>query len=274
MEHRRLSARQAAKAAGEKAYHGSACKRCGVTERRTSTAKCVPCSREYMRIWQQQNPGKVRTNALRWRVRNPEKYAEYSRSSAARWSKANPEKRKASVKRWRKANPQNHRDHVKRARLANPEKYKERDRRYRAANPEKIREKNVTWRKANQQRTNELNRRSYAANPATGLEKAARRRAAGRAATPKWLKTSGQHLDIKRLFALAKKSGRHVDHNVPLAGCRLCGAVGLHVLANLQLLEPFLNTSKANRCMACFLKETTDAEEEDRAQAHHDAESQ
>ncbi len=50
----------------------------------------------------------------------------------------------------------------------------------------------------------------------------------------------------------AKRLGMTVDHIVPLAPCRVCGAQGAHEERNWQLLTPSQNSSKGNRCQRCW----------------------
>ena len=71
-------------------------------------------------------------------------------------------------------------------------------------------------------------------------------------ATPSWADTAGQRKAITALYAQAVESGRQVDHCVPLAGCRGCGAKGEHVIWNLQLLTKSENAEKGNRCPDCW----------------------
>ncbi len=44
-----------------------------------------------------------------------------------------------------------------------------------------------------------------------------------------------------------------IDHRVPLAGCKCCGAKGAHEPSNWALLPPELNSRKSNLCMDCFM---------------------
>jgi hypothetical protein len=53
----------------------------------------------------------------------------------------------------------------------------------------------------------------------------------------------------------AKRFGLTIDHSVPLAGCRVCGAQGRHEVDNLHLMSPSDNSSKGNRCMTCWALE-------------------
>lgn len=65
----------------------------------------------------------------------------------------------------------------------------------------------------------------------------------------------------KRIEAVHKKARRLtietgtnyvVDHIVPLAPCRVCGACGLHESDNLQIMTAKENSSKGNRCQNCW----------------------
>lgn len=61
-----------------------------------------------------------------------------------------------------------------------------------------------------------------------------------------------QRREIRFLRAFANLWGMTVDHVVPLAGCRVCGARGLHEPDNMALLSSYENTSKGDRCLACW----------------------
>ena len=59
-------------------------------------------------------------------------------------------------------------------------------------------------------------------------------------ATPKW----ADQEKIARIYIDANKSGKHVDHIIPLRGKMVCG---LHVENNLQAISASLNFWKSNR---------------------------
>jgi hypothetical protein len=99
-------------------------------------------------------------------------------------------------------------------------------------------ETTILWQKANPDkvklyRTKEKEEGKQAA-------KAAKRRAAKLNATPAWADLEA----IKIVYEEAKLSGMHVDHIVPLQGLNVCG---LHIEANLQLLDPIENIKKGNK---------------------------
>jgi hypothetical protein len=50
----------------------------------------------------------------------------------------------------------------------------------------------------------------------------------------------------------AHRYGLVIDHIVPLAPCRVCGAKGDHAPWNWQPLTPAENSSKGNRCQRCW----------------------
>jgi hypothetical protein len=209
--------RAAAKERGEKTFQGLPCKKCGGTERDSTTSKCVPCQTEAgrqrsLRYYQRHREG-VLEKAKAKRAENPERYATEEFRA----------KQKAHHTRWRKANKERWDELNQAWKLANPEKQRESVRRYAKANPE------------------------------VGREIRARRRRRGAAQTPAWLKASGQLVAIRQLYAEAKTAGMHVDHDVPIAGCKICGAVGLHVLANLRVVSESANKSKGNRCTDCLI---------------------
>lgn len=77
------------------------------------------------------------------------------------------------------------------------------------------------------------------------------RRARKRNACPPWL-TDDQRAAMADIYRAARKAGCQTDHIIPLAGCRQCGAFGLHVPWNLQILSGALNQAKRNLCQECW----------------------
>src|SRR5690606_25619233 len=68
-----------------------------------------------------------------------------------------------------------------------------------------------------------------------------------------------QVAQIEAIYREARQMGMHVDHIVPLAGCRVCGRKGAHVPENLQPLTAEENVMKGNRCMECWCREQRNA---------------
>ena len=93
---------------------------------------------------------------------------------------------------------------------------------------------------------------SAARHPGTRSAIDAKRRSKKRNACPAWL-TTEQLAEIRVICRSAKVEGRHVDHIIPLAGCRVCKAHGLHVPWNLQTLSASENASKRNLCQDCWV---------------------
>jgi hypothetical protein len=227
MTSKALSPRQAAKASAAKTYHGSRCRKCGNTERRTDNGACVHCHI---------------AGGQRWKRENKERVAENERTRRAKQDRADrlAYQRSQYVK------------HIEPRRAA----ARERERLRRIAEPEKVREYD-----RRRYRSNPEPKRAYARiyghewarnNPEKARAGYARWRSRGKTASPAWLKASGQQAAIEAFYA-AKPAGMHVDHDNPLAGCVECGVVGLHVLANLQYLPRAVNQAKGAKCMACFL---------------------
>lgn len=221
-----MSPRQAAIAAGTKTYHGSPCAKCGGTERQTDSGSCKPCHRANADAWRRANRERVRENERKRRAANAEERRTKDRARYA----ANPEHFRSKS-----------RISMRKRRLANPEKFREIDLiRYPAEADRRktyARIYGVEWRKA---------------NPEKDRERYNRYRSRGKTASPRWLKASGQLDEIAAFYRHAIALGMEVDHACPLAGCRICGVVGLHVLANLQLLPRAMNKAKGNLCMDCY----------------------
>jgi hypothetical protein len=74
--------------------------------------------------------------------------------------------------------------------------------------------------------------------------------------------TGEDSVAIRRAFMTisrkARRLGLVVDHIVPLAPCRVCGAQGPHEPSNWHLMSAALNSAKGNRCEFCW--RTPDAE--------------
>lgn len=79
---------------------------------------------------------------------------------------------------------------------------------------------------------------NYYKDPAKRMIRQAARRA--EQATPVW----SQEQEIAEIYREAKRTGKHVDHIVPLKHPLVSG---LHVAANLQILTPIDNLRKGNR---------------------------
>jgi len=75
--------RRAAKTAGNPTYKGLPCKHCGGQERRTSNGQCVPCIRQDGR----ERAKKEKDIRREYRLKNKEKFCEYSKAYYARKKK-------------------------------------------------------------------------------------------------------------------------------------------------------------------------------------------
>jgi hypothetical protein len=131
---------------------------------------------------------------------------------------------------------------------------------YREASRVEHRERNAAWRKANPDRVKAGNAKSYhenkdanikrvrawqQANPDKHCEIQVRRYASIKSSQPAWANREA----IARVYKTAaemRKSGSdvHVDHIVPLRSKFVCG---LHVPANLQIIDCRENVIKNNR---------------------------
>jgi hypothetical protein len=70
--------------------------------------------------------------------------------------------------------------------------------------------------------------------------------------------TEGDSAEVRRAWIAlsqeAKRQGKVIDHVIPLAGCRVCGAKGPHEPWNWSLITPRDNTRKGNRCDRCWIR--------------------
>jgi hypothetical protein len=242
----------------KKRFNGKPCRICTGTERYLS-GSCVAC---------------VAASAKRRAAKNPDgtpcvrcgctkryssgQCAACVKESNERWAKANPEQfrksKNASVRKMRAKNPQPHRDEVRAWQKANREKCNAAGKRWRDADPARAAAVTKAYRDRDREKARRLARESYARHRERILSRGHGnvRRARKLNAAPRWLKEIGQLEQINALYQTARLLGLHVDHDIPLAGCRKCGAVGLHVLANLRVALPNTNKAKNRLCGACF----------------------
>jgi ribosomal protein L40E len=61
---------------------------------------------------------------------------------------------------------------------------------------------------------------------------------------------------MRAICRTAIELGLTVDHVMPIAGCRGCGAKGLHEPQNMALLSQARNASKGARCMRCWARDS------------------
>lgn len=140
---------------------------------------------------------------------------ECHREANRQWYAANKEKQNAKSIAWAKANPESAKKYQK--------KWKD-------ANKNEQAKKHAKWQKNNLHRLRAI---------------AARRKAAKLRATPLWANLA--HIDAVYADAMRQQEEtgqrKHVDHIVPLQSKHVCG---LHVPANLQILDGAENESKKN----------------------------
>lgn len=264
MPQKPLSPRQSAKALGEKTYEGSACARCSSATRYTTTGQCVAChNARAARLYRERHPDarrfffprkEAKSLGLQTYDGRPCRRCGTTEKHTSNGSCVNCVRE--TRRRDRLENPEKYREAARRQYAADPEKALARSRRWTQAHPQRRAETKANWHSNNLEQARDGNRRRYTrwkrANPDKRMENNARRRSRGKSATPKWLRQTGQLALIQALYAKARACRQNVDHDIPIAGCRSCGAIGLHVLANLQLIDPLINGLKNNRCMACF----------------------
>lgn len=199
-------------------------------ERQNCSHKCVACVREKARARISRNREQYNEAARRRYAANPAK----KQAANKEWDVANPDKRRAIRLAWLKRNP----DKANRWANENPERHRELTRRWQAQNRERHEEARKKWR--------EENRPKVAA-------KDARRRATEKAAMPAQMSAEDK-ARIEDMYRQARRLGMTVDHIVPIAGCRCCGARGTHEPDNLQLMPSGENKAKRDRCQTCWEK--------------------
>jgi hypothetical protein len=105
------------------------------------------------------------------------------------------------------------------------------------------------WAQANADKMRESGRKHYRKSPDKTNARYAKRRAAKKQATPKWL-GEGDLFFLQEAYALAKEREKifgfkwEVDHIFPLNSKLICG---LHVPQNLRVVPHVVNRSKGNK---------------------------
>ena len=149
------------------------------------------------------------------------------------------DKYKQQVKEYQIANKEKISEQRKKTREDNIEKYKKKEKEFRKRHKEKIRERNRTYLKNNPKKRREFYETDYKKNKGSYRARAAQRKAAKRQRTPKWSDLK----DIEQFYRDCPE-GMVVDHYYPLQG-KKCS--GLHVLGNLQYMDPIENIRKYNK---------------------------
>lgn len=204
--------------------------------------RCSVCAKEAQERYLVSNPEAQRQNYLRYRQKNPERFAELNRASAARFRSRRPD-------RWREINQDSY--------WRNAEKNRERAREYRRKFADDVRQRDRD-RYASDPSKKKASVKKWVRNNAD--RKAAidgSRRAARLRATPPWL-TAEHKAQITAFYAEARRLTRetgvphHVDHIHPLQGENVCG---LHVPWNLQVMLGADNIRKRNKLVPDRLHE-------------------
>lgn len=130
----------------------------------------------------------------------------------------------------------------------NKDLIKEKNLEYRKENKEKIKKAQEAYRLNNPEKVKSSKKRWEINNPEKVAEKRFKRRILEKQSIPEWSESD----KIKNVYEKAKWLGSltglkyHVDHIVPINGKEVCG---LHVWANLQILEASINCAKGNRVL-------------------------
>lgn len=143
------------------------------------------------------------------------------------------------------------RNSARRAYAADPEVFRAKSRDYYVANREECCHRARLWRTANPETMRLAGQRWRHSHPHLAVVYMSNRRARLRRSVPPWF-TAEHHAMIIRMADDARRHGLTLDHIVPLAGCKVCKAHGLHVPWNLQAIPPADNSSKHNRCQECW----------------------
>lgn len=129
---------------------------------------------------------------------------------------------------------------VAKYRQENPEKVSQVKHEWYERNQKHVYAKSQAWRKDNLDSYYQSQKKYNSLNKGKKNALLAKYRATKLQATPLWFEKDL----VETVYVKAKEWGFAVDHIVPLQGENVCG---LHCWANLQLLDPLLNSSKGNR---------------------------
>ncbi len=194
-------------------------------------AKCKECRRLEYKEYRENNKNKELERHKKYKEENKEKIKKASRKyyienkdiileKSNKWKKDNQKLRKIHNNEWDKKNK---------------EKRLEISRNYKSRNREKVNLVTKKWRNINPIKVKELK---------------VQRRALKINATPIWYKSQKEEIQAiyKKARDLTIKTGviHHVDHIYPLKPRKKTDPVGLHVVANLQILTADDNIRKSN----------------------------
>lgn len=116
---------------------------------------------------------------------------------------------------------------------------------YQTKNKEQRTKYKLKWAKENSEKIRCSQKKYHSKNPHKKAAWETKRRASKLKATPIWSELDKIEILYKKAKWLEKLTGikYHVDHVIPLQGRDVCG---LHVWANLQIIEDRINFSKSN----------------------------
>lgn len=198
--------------------------------RRCKTCHCAATDK-----YRKAHPEKANESARRYRERNPEKVLEQQRRANHKAYHADPEKYRERAAAFRRNHPERDAEIQRKTRAKRKEKLADYLVGYYESNKEKIKARS----------TAQYYEKRHEMRPVVA-ERAMRRNAQKRKAVPAWADPESMrrfYADAKRL---TEQTGRlhQVDHIVPLRSKWVCG---LHVEANLRVLEKSANQAKGNR---------------------------
>lgn len=219
--------------------------------------------KEKRRAYYAKNKDKIKAQAIKWQVDNPEKYREQQARSGAKWRIKNPDKVKAMIdKAAAKDKARRKEAREEKAKIPkiswkerNPEKVKAQRDRYYANNKEKAKAANAKWQSQNKKRfvhcKNEYKKRKKIEDPIYAMTERIRSRTAmafknkgfkKQSRTEKMLGCTFNQFSkhIERQFtdgmSWENRSEWHLDHIVPLS----CATTieGLEKLSHYKNIRP------------------------------------
>lgn len=193
--------------------------------------KCKKCRSLEYKKYREKNKDKEIERHKKYREENKEKI----KKSSQIYYKENKDIILENNNKWKKDNPTLRKKHNEEWDKKNKEKRLKISRDYKARNRKKVRLFYNQWRKANPEKVKEIKEK---------------RRALKANATPIWYESQREEIQAiyKEARELTIKTGilHHVDHIYPLKPRKKTDPVGLHVVANLQILTAEENVRKSN----------------------------
>ena len=225
-----------------KGYMMKVCSKCGIKKEFSEFHKCKKskdgyksackfCRNKENKEYTNKNKEKIKRYRDKYKADNKEKLAIYNK----KYYEENKEHCLSVRQNWKENNPELRKKHNQEWDKNNREKRKNISRRYRSKNTKKVSQLFKNWSIQNQDKIS---------------SKRMKYRSTKLKCTPPWYEIQKEEIIAiyKKAQELTKSTGtlHHVDHIYPLKPRKEIDPIGLHVLANLQILTEKENLRKNN----------------------------